>query len=331
MVIRIFKRNAPAIPIMILVMGMLLWADGFIFYKKAVPAIFDQGPFYNLIGGVNQIHPFFSRMLAFLLLVLQVFLLNNMVQANNLLGKPSWLPGFIYLLMMSSHPELLQLHPVLFANFFLMIALARTLVAYSEGAVMVEVFNVGFLVALAGLFYYPALLFFTWLILAMLVYFLMNIRGIAAALMGFLSPFFFLFTYYYLTDQLRVRIDEMINHFSPFQIFEHPLPVFSIVLAIALAAIALFAFLKVYLTYVNDKPVRLRKRFKVLGYFFLVSLTTFLVFNNNFEVHLAMVMIPLSVVFSLFLLELRKKWLAELWFYGFLFLIIAGKVLYWGY
>lgn len=330
MLVRIFKRNAPMIPILILVMGILLWADGFVFYKKTEAASFDAGPLFNLISGFVKTNPFFSKAMAFLLLVLQVFLLNNIVQANNLLGRPSWFPGFIYLLMMSSHPELLQFHPVLLANLFLMFALSRTLATFSEGDVMVEVFNVGFLIAAAGLFYYPALLFFVWLILAMLVYFLMNIRGISAALMGFLSPFFLIFTYYYLTDQLSPRFAEMINHFTPFQIFEHLIPFYSIALAFALAAIALFALLKVYLTYANDKPIRLRKRFKVLGYFFLVSLITFLVFNGNFEAHLGIVMIPLSVVFSLFLLEVRKRWLAELWLYGFLILIIAGRVIFWG-
>ena len=328
MLIRIFKRNAPLIPALILVIGLLLWGDGFFFTHELESPIQDAGPLFRLIEGFLLAYPLASRILAFLLLLLQVFYLNNIVHTISLLGKPSWLPGFIYLLMMSSHPEFLQFHPVLLANLFLMMALSRTLVSFSEVEPMVEVFNVGFLIAVAGLFYYPALVFAVWLILSMTVFFLVSIRGLSAGLMVLLCPFFFLFSFYYLSDQFEVRFALMAEQFDFLMILEHSFTLYSALLVLFLAFLSLFSFLKVSIANVHDKPIRIRKRFRVLWYLFLVALLSFLFVKENFELHLAIVMIPLCVVSALFLMEMKKKRLAELILYGFLILIIAGKVLF---
>ena len=329
MLVSVFKRNAPFIPILILLLGLLLWADGFIFYKDFAYSVSDAGPLFSFLEDFFRAHPLLDRLMAFVILLLQVFLLNGVGQANSLLGRPSWLPGFIYLLMMSSHPQMLSLHPALIANLFLIIALARTFKAYSDGQQMTEVFNVASLVALAGLFYYPALVFFFWLVLALGIYFLLNLRGISAALIGFFSPFFFLFTYFFLTDQLESRFFEMTTSFKPFLIFEHTFSLYPSLLGISLGLISLVSFMKVILSYANDKPIRIRKRFRVLFYFFLVCLATFLLVTSNYLLNLSLLMIPLSIVFSIFLLEFRKKRIAELILFLFILLVITGKILYW--
>lgn len=327
MLIRIFKQNAPLSPILLLVVGLLLWADGFIFYNKVSLVVDDPAPLYGLFAAMLQGMPMLSLVVAFTLLLLQVFIVNYIAQSNSLLSRPSWLPGFLYLVMMSSDPSLISFHPLLLANLFLLIALARALLAYSEGEVMLEVFNVGFLIALAGLFYYPALLFFLWLIVVMGIYFLLHPRGLAAAIMGFLTPFFFLLTYFYLSDQLEVRLEQMLAQYDPLLILEQSYSPFSTMMIVFLGLLSFLAFMKLTMVFITDKPVRIRKRFRVLIYFFVFSLLSVLVVTDYFEVHHALMMIPLSVVLSVFFIEMKRKWLAEVVFYLFLALVIAGKVI----
>ncbi len=327
MLIRIFKQNAPVIPLLLLLAGLLLWADGFIFATEPVAASERHAPLFGLMAVAFESRPVLSVITAFVLLMLQVFLVNYMVQTNNLLGKPSWLPGFLYLLLMSSDPSLTALHPVLVANLFLIWALARTLAAYSEGDVMAEVFNVGFLIAVAGLFYYPAMVFFLWLIVVLGVYFLLSLRGLAAAFMGFLTPLFFLFTWYFLSDQLENRLNHMVAQFDPFVVFEQPYEPFAIALMLALALISLLSFFKISLAYVADKPIRIRKRIRVLVYFFVVALASILLATYRFDVHHGLLIPPLAIAWSVFLLETKRKWMADLMLYLFLALVIAGKVI----
>lgn len=328
MLIRIFKQNAPLTPILLLVVGLLLWADGFIFYKKVSLVVDDPAPLYGLFASMLQGLPLLSLVFAFALLMLQVFIVNYIAQANSLLSRPSWLPGFLYLVLMSSDPSLISFHPLLPANLFLLIALARALLAYSEGDVMPEVFNVGFLIALAGLFYFPALVFFLWLIPVLGLYFLLHLRGLAAAIMGFLTPFFFLFTYFYLSDQLEGRLEQMLAQYDPLLILEQSYSLFSTIMIIFLALLSFLAFMKLTMVYIKDKPVRIRKRFRVLIFFFVFSLLSILVVTDYFDVHHGLMMIPLSIVLSVFFMEMKRKWLAEVVFYLFLALVIAGKVIF---
>jgi hypothetical protein len=327
MLIRIFKQNSPLTPILLFGFGLLLWADGFIFYNKVSPVVDDPAPLFGLFASLLEGLPLLSMVVAFALLLLQVFIVNYMVHANNLLSRPSWLPGFIYLVLMSSDPHMISFHPLLLANLFLLIALARALVAYSEGDVMLEVFNVGFLIAIAGLFYYPALLFFLWLILVLGIFFLLHPRGLVAAIMGFLTPFFFLYTWFFLSDQLGVRLEQMQTQYDPLLILEQPFSLFSTIMIIFLALLSFLAFMKLTMVYITDKPVRIRKRFRVLIFFFVFSLVSILVVTDYFDVHHALMMIPLSVVLSVFFIEMKRKWLAEVVFYLFLALVIAGKVI----
>jgi hypothetical protein len=327
MLIRIFKQNTPLTPILLIGFGLLLWADGFIFYNKVSLVVDDPAPLYGLLASLLEGMPLLSLVVAFTLLLLQVFIVNYIAQANSLLSRPSWLPGFLYLVMMSSDPHLISLHPLLPANLFLLIALARALLAYSEGEVMLEVFNVGFLIALAGLFYYPALLFFLWLIVVMGIYFLLHLRGLAAAIMGFLTPFFFLLTYFYLSDQLEGRLEQMLAQYDPLLILEQSYSPFSTMMIVFLGLLSFLAFMKLTMVFITDKPVRIRKRFRVLIYFFVFSLLSVLVVTDYFEVHHGLMMIPLSVVLSVFFIEMKRKWLAEVVFYLFLALVIAGKVI----
>lgn len=328
MLIRIFKQNAPVIPILLLLAGLLLWADGFIFPMEPGAATEGPAPLFAPLASAFEGLPLLSVITAFVMLMLQVFLVNYMVQANNLLGKPSWLPGFLYLLLMSSDPSLISLHPVLVANLFLIWALARTLAAYSEGDGMVEVFNVGFLIAIAGLFYYPAVVFFLWLLVVLGVYFLLSLRGLAAAFMGFLTPFFFLLTWYYLSGQLAQRTDQIAALYDPFLLFDQPYALFSVIMMLALALISFLSFLKINVGYVADKPIRIRKRIRVLVYFFVMALASILVVTDRFDVHHGLMMPPLAIAWSVFLLETKRKWVADLMLYFFLALVIAGKVIY---
>jgi len=231
------------------------------------------------------------------------------------------------MVLMSSDPAMLSLNPVLAANLFLLFALARAMSAYGEGEVMREVFNVGFLIALAGLFYYPALAFFLWLIIVLAVYFLLSLRGLIAALLGFFTPFFFLFTWYYLTDQHLERIQDLSKLGTPLEITAQSYSLFSIIMMMFLALLSFIALTRLMVLYISDKPVRIRKRFRVLMLFFVFSLASTFVGNVHFDVHHSLMMIPLSVAFAVLFFEIRRKWVSELVFYLLLALVIAGKVI----
>ncbi len=326
MLIQKFRKYQFSTPLVLLLSGLVLWLDGFILYSRVNISLEEAAPLYNLVGGLFKNYPLLNVSLAFVFLYFQSFMVNQLVTSKNLIDRQSFLPGFLYLVLMSSSFEMLSLHPVLFANFFLIIALNKILEVYDEKDVMLEVFNVGMLISLAGLFYFPALVLFILLIIALGIYFLANLRGVIASLLGFLTPFLFLGVYYYWRDVLALKFEELFSGFGVFHIFRQDFSAFSKVYGVFLVVLAFFAFLSLVFRYLGDKPVRIRKRFTVVLYYFMVSVVSAFFVTHYFDVLYGLFMLPLSIVLAVFFQEIKRNVWAEVLFSLMIFLIVAGKL-----
>jgi len=192
MLIKTFNKTRPTLYLLLPFLGLLLWLDAFMLYKQTEVVSISTAPFYTWMAGFLDSYRFLNVTLAFLFLVVQSFLINYVAARHDMLDRSSFLAGFFYMVLMSSSFSLLHLHPVLFANFFLILALDKIFKAYGEEEVFLEVFNVGLLIGLATLFYYPSVFFLLVLAYALMIYYVFSLRGIMAALLGFITPLFFL-------------------------------------------------------------------------------------------------------------------------------------------
>jgi hypothetical protein len=326
MLIKSFKKSGQIDPLILVLVALLLWIDGFLFFGQHHWTVVAPAPLYQVVLPFVSNFPLLQVVLAFLLLLLQAFMINHVTTSKGLMERHTLLPALIYVVLMSSDFNMLALHPVLIANFFLILAINKIFDTFSEKDVPLEVFNVGFLVALAGLFYYPAMLFFFLAVVALFVYMVGNIRGIMATFIGFLTPLLFLFVFFYLTDQLQQRLDAIFSYPQPFLVFYQNYGYYSQAFILVLAGLAFFSFLSVLFGQAADKPVRIRKRFVVLVWFFAFALLSALVATGFFEVHYAMMLIPLSVFIAVFFMEMKKPFWAELSFSLLVLLIIVGKL-----
>lgn len=327
MLIRYFRKLQTLTPLLLLFVGALLWLEVYldtepVFYLHASYA----GPLYDYLQAFLEQHQKISWGVAFLFLYLQAVLLNQIVTDQGILDKYSFLTSLIYVMLMSSFKGLLYMHPVLFANFFILIAVGKIFRTYDQEVVLVEVFNVGMLISIAGLFYFPAFLFFVLLLISLFIYYIIDLRSFIAACMGFLLPFFFLILVLFLTDKLQDQL-----YVGSFELsFSGLLTTESTGIAKGLmgyiggmAALSVFHLVFVHLP---DKPIRLRKRLWVLFYFFLTSLLTLFFVPVFYTFHLGLLFLPLSVVFAGFFHQIDKKVIAEILFTVLIGLIIAGKV-----
>ena len=326
MLIKTFKKSRQFDPFMLMLVALVLWIDAFLFFGQHQWTVVAPAPLYQpLLVFVNNF-PLLQVILAFLFLLVQAFMINHISTSKGLMERHTLLPALIYVVLMSSDFSMLALHPVLIANFFLLLAINKIFDTFSEKDVAIEVFNVGLLVALAGLFYYPAMLFFLLAVIALFVFRVGNIRGILATIIGFLTPLLFLFVFFYVTDQLEQQLDAIFSYTRPFLVFTHTYGYYSQAFLAVLATLAFFSFLNVLFRYGADKPVRIRKRFIVLVWFFAIGLLSALLTTGFFEVHYAMMLIPLSVFIAVFFMEMKKPFWAELSFSLLLLLIIIGKL-----
>lgn len=328
MLIRYFRKLQALTPLLLFLIGAVLWSETWfspepVFYFSSPT---NAGPFYLYLQPAFEWNPLVSWVGAFVFLYMQAILLNQIVTSQGILDKYSFLTSLIYVMLMSSSLGALYLHPLLFSNFFIIIAIKKIFQTYDEEIVLVEVFNVGMLISIAGLFYYPAWVFFILLIISLFIFYIVDIRSFLAASIGLLLPVFFLALYLFLTDNLLVEFFEFPLHvaFPDLSMDSHSgvTKIFNGFLAgLSIMAVSHMIFL-----HIPDKPIRLRKRLWVLFYFLLTSLLA-IFFIPAFEViHISLLFLPLSVILAGFFHQIDRKVIAEVLFTVLIGLTIAGKI-----
>ncbi len=327
MLIKYFRKLQPLTPFFLLVIGAALWAE---VLQEAEPVFFHvpsyAGPFYLYLQSLFDLHPKISWAVAFLFLFFQAVLLNQTVTSQGMLDKYSFLTSLIYVLLMSSFMGLLHMHPLLFSNFFILLAVKKILQTYDQEIVLVEVFNVGMFISIAGLFFYPAWIFFILLIISLFIFYIIDMRSFLAASIGLILPVLFLALYLYLNDSLEEQFFDFPLHMGFPEVALGETPGFARVFIGFLAGLAVMAALHLVFVHLPDKPIRLRKRFWVLFYFLLTSLLACF-FVPSFEViHASLLFLPLSVVLAGFFHQIDRKVIAEVLFTILIGLIIAEKI-----
>lgn len=326
MIIGIFRVNRPFTPILLIILAVLLWLDGFIFHANVLLPETHTAPLYGPIAHLFNQYTFLNVLLSFVFVMLQAFMLNRIITDKNLTERNSFFPALMYIVFMSGYIGFMGLQPALFANFFLILALDKIFEVFSEEAVHVEIFNVGFFIALTGLFYLPALPLFLLLIVSLILYFVVGLRSLMASLMGFAVPFVFTFLYYFWFD----RTEEWLQIYSEMWNIGGRLPgdltTFGWISMILFLLLGLISVLKLYVGVLPDRPVRIRKRFQVLlAYLFIAVLPVFIIVLENANWQMIL-LLPFSVIMAAFFQENKNTRVNNIIFLFVLIVIVAGKI-----
>ena len=158
MFVSFFKSNNASAYIFIPVFAIALWVFGII-HPVALPPVKHAMPFYELLAGPVT-NTWLNIILALILIIGEAFFLNYIVNENEILTRPSFLPAVLYIIFMSSNKAMYILHPLIFGNFFLMLAIHRLLNSYRKEKAFSHFFDAGFLISIASLFYFPYIVFF---------------------------------------------------------------------------------------------------------------------------------------------------------------------------
>ena len=200
MVLRLFRSIQPLALFILPVITALLWLPSLMDPPKV-----DLGhamPLFKLFCRWMTDLPYAVPVAGIIIVSGSSILLNYIVNENEMLPRHSYLPALFYVILMSCTPQLLTLHPVLFANIFLMLALHKLLGTYRRDTAFGQVFDAASLTGIAVLFYLPSILLFPviWVGLVVLRPFIW--REWIISLIGFVVPFLFAAVYYFWYDAL---------------------------------------------------------------------------------------------------------------------------------
>ncbi|MBN1820690.1 MAG: hypothetical protein JXR31_02650 [Prolixibacteraceae bacterium] len=323
MLVRILKSNQAYNLILFPLAGIVLWSVNLI-----SPEMFqfaqgeDQAILFKPILNLLIKLPLFQVILGMVLLIILGFIVQKLNSQYAFYRVRTLLPSNLIILLISGIVFMHVLHPVYFAAIFFILAIDKTFGAFEKKEINSNAFDTGIFIGLGSLFYTNMIFLFPVFILGMkIINREFTWRNLVLILLGFLLPWIFTFSYYFLIDKFYdlIKILEL-NLFVTNKRLPGNLPLqiyagFWILLLILSGFVILRNFDKI--------KISTRKYYSVFS--FLVISIVLLFFISPFvsvEI-LVLLAIPSSYIIGNLLLSVKSS------FFGNLILfILLGLIIY---
>lgn len=310
-----------------------------LFILFVLTLVLRLGLFVNLPSAINSgFIEFFSRLLipfnldtylsplanisiAIVVMFSQAIIFNRILNRHNILGKSTFLPAACYIIVCSVFTPFLSFTPPLLCNFLVLFIFNKILVEYKNSNSIAAMFDLGLVVALGALFYFPFVGFLMLLWIALLLFKPFYWREWASVLIGFLTLIFVLGVYYYWNNKLL----DFVEIWKP---LSAKLPIYiniQVLDYIVLFPIVVCVLLSMY--YLNQNFFRsyvlVRKSFLLAVFIFLMAVLTFYL-GPGFRInHFLLCAVPVGLSLSYYFVNAKKKWVFET-----LFLTTIAVIIY---
>jgi hypothetical protein len=318
MLLKFIRSNRLGVLIIISLLPVAIW----------VPSLFRiaslQAPEANgfilsrVILSFNRDHRIVASLIALVLLCANGYMLIQLNTIHVIIPVRTQLPLLFYTILIIGVNELHQLTPALISASFLILVFYRIFHAYKADGISKNFLDAGILIALASLFYLPAIGFFFFLITAIFILRPVNWRELVFAFIGILIPYIFVFSIYYLIGK---PLSDYINDISGSinrHIFSKTLP--------NIIGLVYVGFLVLTGSYfmifsIGTMKIHARKFFLVLLGYFLFCVLLYLIVPYDVTGIAYFIAVPLAYLFTHYFIKCRRNWGNELFFIIFLLLL----------
>jgi hypothetical protein len=262
-----------------------------------------------------------NLLVAAVLVFIQALWLNQLINKYNLLGKPTFLPALMFITASSMFVPFLILSPPLICNFLVILMIDKLFNFYKNEGAKTTAYDLGMIVGVGTLIYFPVIYMFLAVWIALIIFRPFNWREWTSVLMGFITIFFFLAVYYYLTDRIKLfyTIWLPLGRSFPSKI---QIDYYNYVVLIPVIIILALAFLSIREKYFKSF-IQTRKSFQLLFIIFIIALLSFYIKANFRLSHFILCAVPASVFFAYYFLYATKRW-----FYETLYILLVISIIY---
>jgi len=320
-VLGLFRKNLFINLILLLLFTAALRSYFFISGESAkVDWIFNQVIDLNSLLGSNIIQVIAS----IILIGSQGILLSNYVTEHRLSRELSVITGAIFILFVSSILEPKSFSVILIANLFCVLSFGSLFKIYKRYKPIATIFNSGFYLAIATVFYIPYIIFFIPLIFGLLSLRSFNLKEFFQLLSGFICAYFLISVLLFNLDGLSFYYEHIVRGFSWLSFdFSNLLGEVKMIL-LTITTVILFTF---------QNSLRKKKKFDAIKKIELVYWALFLGFLILFFTHsdtndnLILLSCPVAILGGLIMESKDKKMVKE---FVFAFLIVAYVIFVFG-
>lgn len=186
-------------------------SKGFVLYRDIDTNIAPlSAGTYWLIFSLFGKSQFAFQVISLVIVYIQALIFNFAMDRTDVLKERSYLPALLYIVFASLFFDCFSLPPVLLSLFFLTPALRELFYMLKTGNRDEGVYNVGFYVGLATLFYFPSIIFLLMVVFSYLLYTSTIFRRYLLLIGGFVFPILMIGFYFYLRDGASEYVTDFI-------------------------------------------------------------------------------------------------------------------------
>lgn len=328
MFLKLFQTRYIIQIVIFLIISIILWIDGFLSVNE-MPAIEYVTPLYSVVYFCLHNLKYAYVVIAFVIVVLEAILLNKILSGHNITAHNTFLPAFVFVLVNSFAAVILTLHPVLIANFFLILAIGSILKIYGKTDPYIEILYAGLMISIASLFYLPSIVFFILIWSTLFICRIYKWREWTISIIGVVTPYFFLASYYFLIDKLEFSINKYIdfvnaNFKSNFFLTKYDNH-YIYVLSIVLIFVLFISLLKMFIS-MGEKVISLRRKYmKLFSMVIIIVAIFFFKDDYNLIVKNSLSAIPIVIYISFYFTTAKVTVFNEIIFSILVLSFLFGK------
>ncbi|MFC3198795.1 DUF6427 family protein [Parapedobacter deserti] len=318
-----FRKYTPLNILLLSALGFVLCIGVFTHLPEDLIPVFFEPAISNFSGRLipQQISPEANVLITLVLTIIQALLINRVINHFNLVGRPSFLAALMYMTLASLILPFLVLSPVLICNFISIWMLDKLLSIYRRNEIKPLMFDLGMIVALGSLVYFPFIIMLLLAWCGLLIFRPFNWREWLAPSIGFAAVYFLLSVVYLWFD----RLDEFYEIWLP---LTYPFPTsvhIDIHDYLVLLPVVLIMVLFIFTLRQNlfKSVVHIRKSFQLLFCMLVLAVVSFYL-NRDWSVnHFLLTVPPIAIYMTYYFNYAVKRW-----FYESVFAILILTILY---
>lgn len=296
--------------------------DGFTMYKE----LYDHtGPLsaliYKYIDLVFGRHRWVHMVFSTLLVIVQAGLLNNILLRNKAYDENTYVPAFLYVVLICGTMDFMALTPQLMALTFILMALNH-IFRRIDNVVTDELFMYsGIYLGVATFFYLPSVIYLVMLLLSLVLFSTAVFRRLLIFLYGSVVIFLVIWAYYFWYD----ASSDFILAFFQAGIMKPGVALigYSELLEVG-AALAVVAVLSFSVIFTQRLTTFQQKMQQVMIMMFLAGIAVILLTKDLSSNELVLFIPPIAFFLTYFLLRLRKR----IWRFSLPYLVVIGLIGY---
>jgi hypothetical protein len=272
--------------------------------------------------GVDELFgrsPIAHRSLANGLIVLQAIYFNYISNQRNFFTERNYVPGVLYIFFINVSFDCSTLSPVLMSTTFILFTFGTLVRQMQREGVTDEVFEMGFYLSIATLFYLPMGLFSIWAFLSMLLYTGANFRQHTLAFFGYVFPIALTVMFFFFRDSLDDFSQNLLT--SAFRTRRYNLGDFLGVIS-TMGGIFVIAGFGFFQTISHPRFVNYQSRCQqIMMIWFITAVISIGLMPFIAPMQFIIFLPPLAFFSVNFFMLLKRRWLAEILFFS-LFLVV---------